>query len=105
MHLAEERQLVDPLAVLEEPMQASRVDDRAREKVRARRLALLEHGDRHVAEPLGRRRVLLDELAEPDRGGKTGRACADDQEADLDALVDRIASAAPIASAVDHGAG
>ena len=105
VHLAEERQLRRILAPCEEPLQRPRVDDRAREKVRARRLSLLEHGDRHLAEPLRRRGILLDELAEPDRGGETRRAGADDQEPDVDALVDRIASARRSPRAADHGGG
>ena len=69
---------------------AARVDDRAGEQVRAGRLALLEHRDRYLAEPLGRLRVLLHQLPEPDRGREPGRTGADDQEADLDALVGRV---------------
>ena len=40
--------------------------DRSGEQVRAWLRALVEYGDRHLAEPLGERRRLLDELAEPD---------------------------------------
>ena len=60
------RQVVDALALHrsdegkvarrragEELAEGVRVDDRAREEVRAGRLALVEDGDRHVAEPLG----------------------------------------------------
>ena len=90
VHLAVERQLVDALAPLEQPLQPARVDHRAREQVRAGRLSLLEHRDRHLAEPLRQLGLLLDQLPEPDRGSQTGRACADDQEADVDPLVDRV---------------
>src|SRR5262249_5716628 len=68
----------------------SRVHDRAGEEMRAGLLALLEHGDRHVAELLRQLRVLADELAEPDRACEAGRACARDEDADLDPLVLRI---------------
>ena len=53
-------------------------------------LALLEHGDGDVAELLLHRRVLLEELAEPDRAREAAGAAADDQDPDVDALVDRI---------------
>ena len=52
--------------------------------MRAGLLALLEHRDRHVAEPLGELRRVLEQLAEPDRAGEPGRPGADDQDADLD---------------------
>ena len=44
----------------------------------------------HLAETLGHGRVLLEQLAEPDRARETGRAAADDQDADLDPLVGRV---------------
>ena len=81
---------LDRQPVAEEPPQRARVDDGAGEQVRARALALLDHGDRHVAEPLGRLGRLLEQLAEPDRAGEPGRPGADDQDADLDPLVGRI---------------
>src|SRR5581483_7887477 len=87
---AGERHLVETLAPLEQPLQPARIDDRARKQMRAGRLALLEHRDRDVAEPLGRRGILLHELPEPDRGREPRGACADDADADLDALVRRI---------------
>ena len=52
--------------------------------MRARRLALLEHRDRHLAEPLGELGALLEQLAEPDRAREPGGPGADDQDADLD---------------------
>ena len=58
--------------------------------MRAGLLALVDERDRHLAEPLGRRRVLLEQLAEPDRAREPRRAAADDQDADLDALVGRV---------------
>src|SRR4051794_23897978 len=85
-----ERQLVHSLSALEETLQAARVDDRAREDVRPRRLALLEHGHRHVAEPLRLLGILLQQLTEANRAGEPGRPGADDQEPDLDPLVQRI---------------
>ena len=72
--------------------------------MRAGRLALLEHGDRHVAEPLGDVRVLLEQLPEPDRAGEPGGPGADDQHADLDPLVGGSVGAA-IASAAPNGGG
>ena len=58
--------------------------------MRPRLLSLLEHGDGDVPELLLHLRVLLEELAEPDRARKATRPAADDQDADVDALVDRI---------------
>ncbi len=58
--------------------------------MRARLLALLDDGDRNVAEPLRDLGVLLEELAEADRAGEARGAGADDEDADLDALVDRV---------------
>src|SRR5437899_936714 len=58
--------------------------------MRAGLLALLEHRDRHLAEPLRQLRLLFDQLAEPDRTSEAGRACADDEDADLDPLVRRV---------------
>jgi hypothetical protein len=58
--------------------------------MRAGRLALLEDCNRYIAETLGRLGMLLDELAEPDRGRQSRRSGTDDQEPDLDALVDRV---------------
>ena len=52
--------------------------------MRAGLLALLEHRDRHVAEPLRRLGILLAELAEPDRAGEAGGPGADDEQPDLD---------------------
>ena len=58
--------------------------------MRAGLLALLDERDRHLAEALGDVGMLLEQLAEADRAGEAGRAGADDQHADLDALVDRV---------------
>ena len=58
--------------------------------MRAGLLALVDERDRDLAEPLRRRRILLEQLAEPDRAREAGRAAADDQDADLDALVGRV---------------
>src|SRR6185312_10772665 len=78
------------LPPLEQPLQPARVDNRAGKQMRTWRLPFLEHRDRHLTEPLGRRRIFLDQLPEPDRRGETGRPRADDQEPDIDALVDRV---------------
>ena len=45
------------------------------------------HRDRRLAERLRRRRILGQELSEPDRAGDAGRAAADEQHADVDPLV------------------
>jgi hypothetical protein len=58
--------------------------------MRAGLLALLDERDRNVAEPFRDVGVLLEQLPEPDRAGEPRRAGADDQNADLDALVERI---------------
>ena len=88
--LAVRREVLHPEARAEEAAQRSRVHDRAGEQVRTGLLALLEHGDRNVAELLRQLRVLLEQLAEPDRTGEAGRACTDDEHADLDPLVSRV---------------
>ena len=58
--------------------------------MRARDLALLDDGDRHLAELLGQLRVVLEQLQEPDRTREPGLPAADDRDADLDPLVLRI---------------
>ncbi len=58
--------------------------------MRPRLLALLEHGDGHVAEPRGELGLLLEQLPEADGAGEPGGARADDQDSDLDLLVRRI---------------
>ena len=58
--------------------------------MRARLLALLQDGERHVAELLREVGMLLEQLAEADRAREPGRPGADDEHADLDALVGRI---------------
>ncbi len=58
--------------------------------MRAGLLALLDHRHGHVAELLGERGALLEQLAEPDGAGEPGGAAPDDQDADLDPLVRRV---------------
>ncbi len=53
----------------------------------SRRLALLGHGDRHLAELLGERRVLREELPQAHRGRQAGRPRSHDQDAHVDPLV------------------
>ena len=53
------------------------------------RLALLDHGDRDVAEPLAQVGPLLEQLTGADRRRETGGARADDQDPDVDPLVRR----------------
>ena len=67
--------------------QRRRVRRRAGEAHASRPLALLEHRDRHLAEPLQRRRVVREQLRQADRAGQAGRPAADDRDADVDALV------------------
>ena len=57
--------------------------------MRADGAALVHERDRHLAEPLGDRRVVLQQLRQPDRAGQPGRAAADDRDADLELLVGR----------------
>ena len=64
-----------------------RVDDGAGQQVRADHPALVEHGDRRVAELLGGRRVGLQQLRQPQRSGQAGGAAADEADADVDPLV------------------
>ena len=79
-----EGQVARVVAPVEELAQRARVDDRAREQVRARLPALLEHRDRHLAEPLCQLRRPFEQLPEADRAGEPGRPRPDDQDADLD---------------------
>ena len=79
-----ERQLVRAIAAVEQAPQRARVDHRAREQVRPRLLALLQHGDGNVAEPLRELRRAFEQLPEPDRAREPRRPGADDQDADLD---------------------
>ena len=82
-------------AVFSRPRKSSRsgdgVDDCAGEEVRPCLLALLEDGDRDVAEPLADLGVLLQELSETDRAREAAGPRADDGDADVDPLVRRIA--------------
>ena len=89
-HLAVRREVgrLEPPA--EELAQRRRVQHRAGQQVRARLLALLEHRDGNVAEPLADVRMLLEQLAEPNRAREPARPRADDRDADLDPLVGRI---------------
>jgi hypothetical protein len=83
-------EILEAVAVPEETPQGAWVDDGAGDEVRARLLALFDHRDRHVAQPLGDVGMLLEQLPEADRAREAGRARADDQHADLDPLVDRV---------------
>ena len=85
----EERHVVRRPPPREQPPQRDRVDDRAREQVRAGPRALVEHRDRHLAEPLGEPRRLLEQLAEADRAREARRPGADDEDADVDPLLGR----------------
>ena len=50
-------------------------------------LALVEDGDRDLAELLGELGLVLEQLHDPDRAGEPGGPAADDRDADLDPLV------------------
>ena len=88
---AVERHLVDAFAPLEETAQRPRVDDGAGEEMRAGRLAFLQHRNRNLAQPFADLRRILEQLAEPDGAGEPSGAGPDDQDADVDPLVLRIA--------------
>ena len=72
------RLLVAPAG--QQPVEAGRVDDRARQDVGADLGALLEDADRQLHLPLGR------QLLEADRGGEARRAGADDHHVEGHAL-------------------
>src|SRR5215212_6407138 len=61
--------------------------------MRAGALALLHQRHRDLAERLHQRLVLGQQLGKPDRAGQATRAAADDDHADLDALVLRVGRA------------
>src|SRR5205085_2740225 len=61
--------------------------DRAGEQVDAGGLALLDDRERHVAETLGAVGMLREELSEADGRREAGGSAADDEEADVDALL------------------
>src|SRR5262249_23961842 len=82
--------VLDAVAILEEPSQCTGVDDCAGEQVRTGLLPLLDDRDRDIAQLLGDVGMLLEQLAEPHRARETSRPGADDQHADLDALIGGI---------------
>ena len=99
-HLSVRRQVRHRQTPLEEAAERAWIDDGAGQEVRPRLLPLLEDGNRDLAQALANLRVLLQELAEPDRAREPAGAAPDDQDADLDSLVagirrsgDRIRSA------------
>ena len=67
--------------------QRGRVDYGAGQQVRADDAALVEQGDRRVAQLLGGRRVGLQQLCQPQRAGQAGGAAADEAHADVDPLI------------------
>jgi hypothetical protein len=71
----------------EERLHRRRPHHGAREQVRAGALALLDERHRHLAQRLGERLVLGQQLGQPDRTGEARRPAADDHHADLDALL------------------
>ena len=89
-HLAIRREVGGLEPAAEELAERRRVHDGARQQMRPCLLALLEHGDRDVAEPLANVGMLLEQLAEPDSARKPARPRTDDRDADLDPLVARI---------------
>ncbi len=54
-------------------------------------LALVQHGNRNLAQPLADLRRILQQLAEANCAGEPGRPRADDQDADLDPVIRRVA--------------
>ena len=80
------RQLLDR-RVRQQVAQRRGVHDRTGQQVRAGHPALVEHRDGHLAQPLGGGRVVGQELAEADGPGEAGRPAADEEHADVDALV------------------
>src|SRR4051794_21769003 len=58
--------------------------------MRAGLLALLDHGERNIAEPRSNVRMFLEQLPETNRARESRGAGADDQHAHLDPLVLRI---------------
>ena len=52
--------------------------------------ALLDHRHRDLAELFLKRRLVLEQLRQPDRAGETGGPAADDRDADLDPVLLRI---------------
>src|SRR5829696_3036940 len=98
-----ERHLLDADPLAEEPAKRARVDDGAGQRVGAHALALLEHGHRNLAEPLRGLGRILEQLAEADRACKAGRACADDQDADIDPLLRRVRGRRDVVARVEGG--
>src|SRR4029450_13732351 len=88
--LALERHARDPLLFAEERAQRARIYDGAGEEVRADLLALVEHREGHVAEPLGDGRLGLEQLPQADRARETGRPRPYDEYADVDSFVRQI---------------
>src|SRR6266581_3856547 len=91
MHRAVRRQVLNPVAILEQAAERTGIDHRAGEQMRARLLALLDERDRNIAESLRNLGVLLEQLTEADRTGKACGPGADDEDPYLDTLVDRVA--------------
>ena len=89
-HLPVGREVGHRQPVAEELAQRARADDGAGDEVRPRLLPLLEHRDRDLAEALAHLRVLLEELAEPDRAREPAGAAADDEHADVDPRLGRV---------------
>jgi hypothetical protein len=58
--------------------------------VRPGTLALLDQRNRHLAERLGERRLVLEKLGQPDGAGQARGPAADDHDTDLDPLLFRI---------------
>ncbi len=75
----------------------------AAQVVGAADLALLEHGDRDLAEPLGQLRLVLEQLHDPVRAGEPGRAPADDDDARLEPLVLGIGRGADVGAGIERG--
>jgi hypothetical protein len=70
--------------------------------VRARLLSLLEHGDGDIPEALARAWVLLEQLPEPDSAREPRGPGADDQDADVDPLLGRVARLRDVLAVVER---
>ena len=101
--VAVRRQVRCRQAAAEELSQSARIDDGAREEMRAGLLPLLEHGDGNVTQAFSDVGVLLEQLAEADRTREPSRPPADDDHADLDALLRRVAGSLDRVGCAERG--
>jgi hypothetical protein len=98
------REVLDPqsAAAIQTPKPA-RVDNRARNEVRADTLALLQNGYGHLAEALGHLGRFLEQLPQADGTGEPSGSRAYDQHADIDSLLWRVARRGDELGRVERG--